>query len=768
MTFGPASYCAIASRGTNLLDIVQIGLDGIPYWTQSTDGGSTWSNWTSISGVGVGAPVLISAAANTLDAFIQGTDQNVYWKHYNGSSWTGWAAFGSQSALMQSGDTLSASTPGGGVIDIVYRAVTTNATWYAHYSGSSWGSWTSIGGSMVASPTVQSISSTECWIFSVGGGAVPYYQHYSGGSWSGWTSLGGAVSSVQPVTSYDGTSMFTVWATGSGFYYKRYASGAWGSWTSFSTSAYSQAVLCARGSNVTGCISLGASNYIYYNEWNGSAWSGWSALSTLATTGYAKMSTVSGSSRVDALAINSTVVVGGVLTGGCELNSYSGSTWAGWTPVFDVALPGVTATVSPTANVSVPNVSTPGVTAIVNPTANVPLLDAPYEVGCTAKWDFNHQAGGNVPNSVTPGTDDLTNSGASATLLPGAAAYGYSFASGNYLQDGSDANVNNKTKFTIEFAAAPLSFSITHMVFTKGPWTAGHYFGLYYYGGALNFTRATSSGGGYCAWYTPIIVNANDWHHIVVTVTGTNPQTATATFILDGSPQTFSKYVAGADTTWADDSAYPIIIGKEDTASPIYPFVGSIAFVRYWNNDNLTTAQALQNFNAEKWRWMDVVVSGVTAIANPTANVPIPNVSLPGVTAVATPVGNVPLPNVSTPGVTAIANPTANVPLIIVSLPEVGGAVYPIANIPNIGVSLPEVTSLVTPIANAVNPNVSVPGVTGVVEVIANVPNLMIIIYRHHDVLGLLRGEELRCAGRLTSRGARCVGLLEGNLIIDT
>ena len=59
-----------------MIDVFMRGTDGALWSMISSDGGITWSNWTSLGGqipVGTG-PAACSWGAGRLDVFVQGTD----------------------------------------------------------------------------------------------------------------------------------------------------------------------------------------------------------------------------------------------------------------------------------------------------------------------------------------------------------------------------------------------------------------------------------------------------------------------------------------------------------------------------------------------------------------------------------------------------------------------------------------------------------------------------------------------------------------------
>jgi len=53
-----------------------------------------WSGWEDLGGVITSGVGVSSWAANRLDTFVKGTDNQMYHKWWNGSQWSGWENLG--------------------------------------------------------------------------------------------------------------------------------------------------------------------------------------------------------------------------------------------------------------------------------------------------------------------------------------------------------------------------------------------------------------------------------------------------------------------------------------------------------------------------------------------------------------------------------------------------------------------------------------------------------------------------------------------------
>ena len=86
-----------------------------------------------------GAPAVTAQNANSLDLFVRGTDNALWYKYWTGTTWTAATSLG---GVLTSSP--AATSPGNGTIDVFVRG-TDNGLWEKTYNGV-WFGWTSIGG----------------------------------------------------------------------------------------------------------------------------------------------------------------------------------------------------------------------------------------------------------------------------------------------------------------------------------------------------------------------------------------------------------------------------------------------------------------------------------------------------------------------------------------------------------------------------------------------------------------------------------------------
>jgi C1A family cysteine protease len=299
--------------------------------------GSSWSDWYNYDGnayvvsnnikafattaapVGVAsAPAVCAQGANSLDLFVRGTDSALYWKHWNGQTWSAWTSLG---GILTSDP--AAASPASGKIDVFVRG-TDGGLWQMEYSNGGWHSWTSLGGIMYSGtgPAASSWGSGRLDVFVVGTDHGLWHQGYNG-AWSGWESLGGILTS-DPAAASPASGKIDVFVRGTdgGLWQMEYSNGGWHSWTSLGGIMYSGTGPAASswGSGRLDVFVVGTDHGLWHQGYNG-AWSGWESLGGILTSSPAAASPASG--KID-------VFVRGT-DGGLWQMEYSNGGWGGWT-----------------------------------------------------------------------------------------------------------------------------------------------------------------------------------------------------------------------------------------------------------------------------------------------------------------------------------------------------------------------------------------------------------------------------------------------------
>jgi 5-hydroxyisourate hydrolase-like protein (transthyretin family) len=278
----PASSPAVTAQNANSLDLFVRGSDNAlwyKYWT-----GTTWTVATSLGGNLTSAPAATSPAAGTIDVFVRGTNGGLYEKTTanNGTSWSGWIPLGGQLA---SGTGPAADARGLNSLDVFVQG-TDHVLYYTHWNGA-WSAWKSLGGVLTSSPAATSPSTSviDVFVSSTNGALWSVNSTNNGTTWNAWKSIGGQL------------------ASGTG------------------------PAADARGLNSLDVFVQGTDHVLYYTHWNGSTWSAWTSLGGTLAAGSSPAATSPRSGQVDI----SVLGTGNVLWWKTTTNS--GASWSGWMSV---------------------------------------------------------------------------------------------------------------------------------------------------------------------------------------------------------------------------------------------------------------------------------------------------------------------------------------------------------------------------------------------------------------------------------------------------
>jgi protocatechuate 3,4-dioxygenase beta subunit len=302
-------------------------------------GNATYTNATS-SSVSVkvaasiaGAPVVSAQNANSLDLFFRGTDNALWWKHWNGTTWS---AATSQGGILTSDP--AAISPGTNQVDVFVRgndsAIWVNTT---TNGGSSWSGWQSLGGQIPAgtAPSVCSWGSGRIDLFVQGTDGALWHKWYSGGSWSGWQSLGGKLTSSAAAAAAPGSSRIDVFVRGTdGAIWQRTTTNggsSWSGWTSRGGQIPVNTIpaACSWGSGRLDLFANGTDGQLWwmYTTNGGSSWSGWQSLGRPL----GESLTSSPTAAAPASGIMDVFVRGG--DNGLWERTYNSGSWSGWTSI---------------------------------------------------------------------------------------------------------------------------------------------------------------------------------------------------------------------------------------------------------------------------------------------------------------------------------------------------------------------------------------------------------------------------------------------------
>jgi hypothetical protein len=273
----------------------------------------------------VGAPAVCSQpGTNSLDLFVRGNDNALYWRHVEGGVWGAWVNLGGYWT-----SDPSATSPNSGSVVVCARGDDGAFWWnYVMDGGVTAPQWYSSGGQLLTGTGAAAFSSGEwdgewaCFA-AVGTNHQLYWYTTS----STWQSLGGYLT-ASPAGASTSAGVFDVFARGSnGALYEKTSTnggGTWGAWASLGGQLASGTgpAVCSWGSGRLDVFVQGTDGALWHKWWNGAKWSGWESLGGKLTSSPTAASRSSGT--ID------------VFVRGTDNNlwkkTYSGG-WSGWTSV---------------------------------------------------------------------------------------------------------------------------------------------------------------------------------------------------------------------------------------------------------------------------------------------------------------------------------------------------------------------------------------------------------------------------------------------------
>jgi hypothetical protein len=300
------------------------------------DGSETHTNVTSgVVSVRVSvftlasSPAVSAQDANSLDVFVQGTDNALWYRHYQaGSGRSSWQYLGGKLTSAPAAVSRSA-----GKIDVFVRG-TDGAIWTRSTTngGTSWSGWSKIAAQLLAGtgPAAYAWGDARIGVFVTGTNKGLYHISYdASGPWSSWQNLGGVLTSSPAATSPT-SGVIDVYGRGSNgaLYQKEYKNNGWLSWESLSgkITPGTGPAACSWGPGRLDVFVQGTDGALWYKAWTGSTWSSWQYLGGKLTSSPAA-ATALGTSRIDAF------VRGG--DNGLWQKTLNG-VWSGWTSVGDI------------------------------------------------------------------------------------------------------------------------------------------------------------------------------------------------------------------------------------------------------------------------------------------------------------------------------------------------------------------------------------------------------------------------------------------------
>jgi spore germination protein YaaH len=256
VTSGPDA----SSWSANRTDVFVRGTDN-GMW-QKTWNGSSWSGWSPLGGILTADPGVASWGPNRIDVFVRGTDNAMWHKWGDGTTFYGWEA---QGGYLTSGPDVASWAAGR--LDVFVRGAD-NALWHKFWAGG-WSGWESLGGVLTSDPTAVSWGPNRIDVFVRGTDNGLWRKAWDGGRWTGWEQLGGALTSAPDVASCSAGHL-DVFATGAGSVPMQLGfngawNGGWGAWQSLGGQLTSEpSAVCQTGTSSIQVFGRGVDNTLWW------------------------------------------------------------------------------------------------------------------------------------------------------------------------------------------------------------------------------------------------------------------------------------------------------------------------------------------------------------------------------------------------------------------------------------------------------------------------------------------------------------------------
>lgn len=239
------------------------------YWN-----GSAWTGFSSIVSNVMSDPAPIMNGS-TLNMFYRGGDNQIYNGFKSGSTWS-WGSMGT--TQMQGNPT--AMTFGTGEMDVFALGTDGHPYYDTWLTATGWSGWQSTGNFM-ASDLKGAQYGSSLYLFARGGDNVPYYIVRNGGTWGSWSSLGGSVVGNPAVLNYGAESELDVYFNTSvnQIWKITYTSSGWGSWGNMGSSYVGDPYLTTYGNDLE-VFARGTNNQVYTRYWSygGQYWTNWLSI----------------------------------------------------------------------------------------------------------------------------------------------------------------------------------------------------------------------------------------------------------------------------------------------------------------------------------------------------------------------------------------------------------------------------------------------------------------------------------------------------------
>lgn len=251
-----------------------------------------WSEWEFLGGEFKSAPAVSSRGENKLDVFVQGTNNHLMHRWWDGARWSGWEDLGGE--LSEAPCAVSWSE---NHIDCFIRGAD-KQLWRRCWDGNIWKPWELIGGEFNSAPTVASWGVNRLDVFVQGTNNHLMHRWWDGSRWSHWEDLGGELTDSPAAVSW-GPNRIDCFIRGTDkkLQHRWWDGSRWSHWEPFEGEFKSAPAVSSWAPNRLDIFVQGTNNCLMHKWWDGLTWRGWENLGGELSEGPAAVSW--GPNRID-------------------------------------------------------------------------------------------------------------------------------------------------------------------------------------------------------------------------------------------------------------------------------------------------------------------------------------------------------------------------------------------------------------------------------------------------------------------------------------
>jgi len=266
LLLAPGSGPAVASQGTNRLDVFARGADSALWW--KVWDGSAWGSWAKVGGMITSDPAALSWSRDRIDVFAKGPNDHLWQITYSAGIWSAWQDRG---GILISAP--AACTGGPNSLGVVVRGPG-NALFAIVGDGTTWSGWIQLPGLWNSAPACVVASLGTMDVFVTGFDYKLYHGHWNGSAWSTMESLDGICASGPAVASWGGGRLDVFVRGPLGNLWQKSYTGSWSDWTALAGTMTFQGDpdAVSWGYGRIDLFAVGADYALYHKAWTGSQW----------------------------------------------------------------------------------------------------------------------------------------------------------------------------------------------------------------------------------------------------------------------------------------------------------------------------------------------------------------------------------------------------------------------------------------------------------------------------------------------------------------